>query len=481
VRDELFSNEPDQYEALDSLADDGIGVTTIIGSPAEGIPTLEERIAILKTDLAGSVEAVEGPNEYSTQGSPDWKEELLVYQQRLYEEVKGDPALSSLPVIGPSIVHNDQAELGDISQYLDYGNIHSYPEGNGPEYRMGLNVERAELNSETKPIMATETGYTTAVAWNPAGPGENRPVPGDVMATYMPRLFFEYFSRHIARTYSYELLDQRPDPEHDDRESNFGLLRNDLSKKPAFDALANTIRLLEDPGPAFTPGSLDYTLSGETANLHRVLLEKRDGTFYLALWRITSVWDPIAKTALDPPSEPVTLEVQPGIETASEYLPNVSTAPVRTLTEPSQVSVGVGPAIVLIKLTPASMGEGGEAGVPPLRTGDPPPSARSANPPVAQPNSPVRPHLTVSVLRRDAAGLVLGGRVLPTPDRPRQITVQNWSGDRWQAIDRGLSSADGSFRLRLELPLDVGAPVTRIRLASGNARPSRTIRVHASG
>jgi hypothetical protein len=319
--------------------------------------------------------------------------------------------------------------------------------------------------------MATETGYTTAIEWTPAGPGENRPVPESVMATYMPRLFFEYFSRHIARTYSYELVDQRPDPELDDRESNFGLLRNDLAKKPAFDALANTIHLLEDP---------DYSLSGETANLHEVLLEKRDGTFYLALWRIASVWDPIAKTAIDPPSEPVTIAVQPGIEAASEYLPNVSTAPVRTLTAPSQVSVDVGPGIVLIELTPTPAGGDGEGEAPPARTSDPSPPATAVVPAPA-PKPPVRPHISVSVARRDAGAIVLRGRVLPAPGYRRQIAVQSWSAGSWQAIDRGLSAPDGSFRERLELPLDAATPVARIRLASGSARPSRTIRVRAQG
>jgi hypothetical protein len=459
-------------------------VTTVIGSPAEGIPQLEEMVSILRTDLSGTVEAVEGPNEYSTAGHPDWKNELVAYQRQLYEEVKGDPELSSLPVIGPSIVHGDQAELGDIADSLDYGNIHSYPEGNAPEYRMGQNVERAELNSGSKPIFATETGYTTAINWAPAGPGENRPVPEDVMATYMPRLFFEYFSRHIARTYSYELVDQQPDPELDDRESNFGLLRNDLSEKPAFNALANTIQLLEDPGPAFTPGSLDYTLSGETANLHRVLLQKRDGTFYLALWRIVSVWDPVAKTPLDPASEPVTLEVHPGIETASEYRPNSSTAPVRTLTKPSGLTVDVGPAIVLIKLTASEADEGeggdGEEEVQPVQTGGPPPRVEAANLALAtEPEPRIRPHVRVAVARRGADALVLRGRILPGPGRPRPITVQCWSG-RWRVIDRGLSSDDGFFRQRIALPVD-GATMTRLRVASGDAQPSRTIRLRTHG
>jgi hypothetical protein len=494
VRDELFPGEPDQYEALNQLAADGIGVTTIVGPPSAGMTALEEMVAVLKNDLAGSVEAVEGPNEYSTEGSPDWKNELVAYQRKLYEDVKGDPALSSLPVIGPSISHNDQAQLGDVSSWLDFGNIHSYPEGNGPEYKMGFNLERAELNSASKPIFATETGYTNAINWTPAEAGENRPVPESVSATYMPRLFFEYFSRHIARTYSYELVNQRPDPEADDRESNFGLLRNDLSKKPAFEALANTIAILEDPGPAFTPGALDFSLSGATADLHRVLLQKRDGSFYLALWRITSVWDPVAKTAQNPPSEAVTIAVQPGIESAAEYLPNASTAPVRSLSEPGQsLSVNVGPAIVIVKLTPGDV----EPPVEPEPEPEPEPAPESGAgqataAPAPQDESPAapetrtqarlrpRPHVTVAVARRAGEDLVLRGRVLPAPGGERPISIQSWSG-AWRAIGHGRTSADGSFRRRVGLPASAGERVTRIRIASTGAKPSRTIRVQRLG
>ncbi len=474
VRDELYPGEPSQYTDLNRLAGDGIGVTTILGAPAQGGAKLEAMVALLKDELAGSIEAVEGPNEFSTEGSPDWSSELAAYQQQLYEDVKGDPALASLPVIGPSLVHNDQAQLGDVSAWLDFGNLHSYPEGNGPEYRMGLNVERAELNSGAKPIVATETGYTTAVGWDPAGPGENRPVSEAAMATYMPRLFFEYFSRHIARTYSYELIDQRPDPEHTDREANFGLLRNDFSKKPAFLALANTIAILEDPGPAFTPGSLDYTLSGETADLHRVLLQKRDGTFYLALWRTLSVRDPVAKEALEAPSEPVTLELpQPGIGSALEYLPNASASPIRTIPEPSAVTVDVGPAIVLIALTP-------EAAEPQPPVAQPQaaaaPAAEAETPSVARHERRNRPRIAVVVTRRGAHAVVLRGRVRPAPGRRRPIAVQGWSG-RWRTVHRGGAAANGSFRQRLRLPPGRDASIVVLRVVSGDARPSRTVRV----
>jgi hypothetical protein len=181
------------------------------------------------------------------------------------------------------------------------------------------------------------------------------------MATYVPRLFLEYFRWGVVRTFSYELLDEFPDPPLEEKESNFGLLRNDLSRKPAFDALRNTIEILGDPGPPFAPASLDYTLSEagvelpgpESTGLHKVLLQKRDGSFYLALWRLSSVWDPLAQEPLAPPLEPVEVEVGPGLEAAAEYRPSSSAEPVWSATQPrGPLTVEVGPDVVILRLVP---------------------------------------------------------------------------------------------------------------------------------
>ena len=355
VRDHLTPAPPGQHKALNELAQIGVKSTLILGGPSNGLSGLDELVSDVETELSSATEAVEGPNEWSTSGDSEWKSHLIAYQERLYEDIKENPSLSHLPVIGPSIVHGDQQELGDISAVLNYGNIHSYPEANPPEYRMGLNVERAELNSGSKPIMATETGYTNALNWTPSGPGENKPISEEGAAVYMPRLFFEYFIRHLVRTFSYELVDARPDPGLEDRERHFGLLRNNLSEKPAFVALRNTIEILEDPGPAFSPGSLSYSLSGEGATLHTALLQKRNGTFYLALWRLESVWDPDKKEALDAPSDPVTVHMEPGMKSYSVYIPSLSSKPISSVGHPIEsVTVDVGPEVVILELKAAS-------------------------------------------------------------------------------------------------------------------------------
>jgi hypothetical protein len=370
VRDVLFPDRPDQYERLDELAAAGIGTTLVIGSPAEPAGTREGLLEIAADDLEG-IDALEGPNEYSTYTpfDPEWKAHLITYQRALYEEAKADPALASLPVVGPSIVHNDQAALGDIAADLDFGNIHSYPFGNPPD-KLGAAIAKAEFNSGPKPIMATETGYHTALKWE----GEHPPVDEATMATYMPRLFLEYFRWGIVRTFSYELLDEFPDPDGEDSESNFGLVRHDLTPKPAFEALRNAIRIFEDPGPSFTPGALDYTLSEggveiagpESTGLHKVLLQKRDGSFYLALWRTSSVWDPATGQAVAAPAQPLEITIAPGLESATEYLPNSAAAPVWSMTRPTQpLQLQVGPEVVFLRLVPGEPAAEEPAPAPP--------------------------------------------------------------------------------------------------------------------
>lgn len=75
-------------------------------------------------------------------------------------------------------------------------------------------------------------------------------------AICLPRLLFEYFALGYARTHASEFLDEWPDPELDEQKKNFGIVRNDWSRKPAFHAIQRLLTLLEDPGPAFEPGAL---------------------------------------------------------------------------------------------------------------------------------------------------------------------------------------------------------------------------------
>ena len=445
VREDLVPERPDQYQRLNQLAAMGIKSTLILGDPDNGASGLEELISILKTKLEGAIDAVEGPNEFDMRGGPGWISRLDDYQQRLYGAIKADSALASLPVIAPSIVHRkNQEALGDISSRLDYGNIHSYPDGYFPESNLSSHLNRAAANSGSKPVMATETGYHTAANWT----GEHNPASEQAMAIYMPRMFLEYFRRGVARTYSYELLDEWPDPDRSESESNFGLLRNDLSEKPAFIALRNTIDILEDPGPAFTPGTLNYSLGGNRRDLRHVLLQRRDGTFYLALWRVTSIWDPASRTALGASGGIVKLDFQRPVKGAEKYLPNASGEPVASLPGRDRpIAVNVGARVVIVKVAVGRRGRG---------------------------------RIRLWLAKRSVPA---GGRIAVRGRLPRQaaghslrVKIQRWQRG-WRTVGRSRTSRFGTFRKTIRVPARSKTRASHLRVVARKTKPSRAIRI----
>ncbi len=238
----------------------------------------------------GAVTSFEGINEPDLQGISGWVNLTRDAQKKLYGTVRGNPALKDVKVLGPSPVWKAK-DLGDLSRYMDYGNTHPYPGGKmptGSEYGQSTQTSmvKASRNSGVKPVMFTETGYHNALKTD----NDHAPTSEAATAKYLPRMLLAHFNMGVPRTYLYELIDSKSKGRSTDPEASFGLLRNDGSEKPAFRAVENLIDLLEDSG-TFTPGALNFSLSGSADDVHQTLLQKRDGTFYLALWSAKESWD----------------------------------------------------------------------------------------------------------------------------------------------------------------------------------------------
>jgi hypothetical protein len=355
VRDGLNPGQPAVYQAWRALASRGIRLDLIVGDPLRrgGIGPLEDQLAIVKQELSHTVASLEGPNEYDIQGDPNWVPTLRDYQRRLYQLVKSDSALAGIPVVGPTVVlPESHKQLGDISRWLDYGNMHPYPGGSAPDRDSQLKQELgwARGNAGSKPIQATETGYHNGLKSDSSHRGASEGAAG----VYMPRLFLDYFRRGIARTFGYELIDEHPDPSREDLEANFGLLRNDLSEKPAFVALKRLIALLRDPGPRFRPDALDYSIEGAPSTLRQVLLQKRDGSFYLALWNEVSVWDPVAAKPLRPEDHSVRLNFTAPVQHVEVYRPNRSERPLEQRSKVRSLSLPASADVAVVKITPGT-------------------------------------------------------------------------------------------------------------------------------
>lgn len=440
IRENLVTDRPDQYERLRTLAAAGVRPTLILGDPDYGTSGLAELTSILRSELAQTVEAVEGPNEWDLRRGGNWMSSLAPYQAQLYSAVKGSPQLSRLPVIGPSL-GNTNSVGSDVSGSLDLGNIHSYPNAEPPEWNLSRHLGWASRMSASKPVMATETGYHHAFNFDDG----HRPISEAAEATYLPRLFLEYFRRGVARTFTYELLDEFPDPGLSEAESNFGLLREDLTPKPSFIALRNLLSILAEPGASFAPGGLGYEIADSGENLHQLLLQKSNGSFYLALWRADSVWDHRSLRPTGAPSDPVTIEFDRRVASAAEFVPNASPQPLRALPAgDSPLRIAVGPQVVIVRIAAAG------------------------------------PKQTVSIKAwvdkravRSGEKVSVKGRLGRT-GRRQAVKIQKRAGKRWKTIARSRTTKAGRFHKRLRMR---GPRVSRIRVVAARARPSNLVRV----
>jgi hypothetical protein len=368
ARDGTYSREtPDRKEAVydkyRDLTASGIKFDLIHDHPIDRYDADGHALSGIAKLAGNSLEAVEGPNEPDIQEdrSADWASMTRASQESLYKAVRSNPNMDNIAVIGPSIAVGDNVRYvmdpnggkkKDLGAYLNYGNIHSYSSALHPfaaETRLdSWHIPQARLLAGGKRLMATETGYNNAMNDQSHG----GPVTEGVAAKYTTRNLLEHFKRGFVRTYVYELIDEFPDPGKTERESNWGLLRYKGSEKPAYTALKNLIDLLEDPGPPFEPQGLDFSMSGDMSNVHRLLLQKRDGQFYLILWLEVSSYDRDGDEELHVPSQRVTLHLDTPISEATIYQPTFSTNPVTMYSTPEKIHLGVPDHPVVVELQP---------------------------------------------------------------------------------------------------------------------------------
>jgi hypothetical protein len=358
VRDAVYtydgvSGDTFVYRRMRRLGQDGIRFTLITSIETERSERTDlSMLGRVQRWTGGAVDAFEGANEPDLSGAAEWVTRTRDLQRDLWNAVTSDPTLGDVDVIGPSAAWEPGA-LGDVSAWTDYGNWHPYPGGECPACRDGddqsYQSRMAAYGEPTgnDPLMATETGYHNAVV----GEQDHRPVSERAAAAYLPRLLFEHFDRGITRSYLYELIDQRDDLDRTDREGNFGLLRNDGSRKPAFVAVRNLIRLLADPGPAFSPSPLRFELVDATPEVGHTVLQKRDGRHYIALWLREPSYDTDTRRDLDVQPERVTVTTAP-MRRARLFIPGTSSDPAKQWPAGSSFAFDVAGEVVVLELTP---------------------------------------------------------------------------------------------------------------------------------
>lgn len=365
IRDGNCPGRPDMDAKLKELAGRH-GIRALVFNDPVGLSgtltQMRDHALALNQDPSRPILMVEGPNEWDMRGWADWPKRLhdaTVEIWRLYE-----PTSSSLPVAGPSFARSFgnpsalAAREAAIPRYMQWGNLHSYTGGMAPDgpagggYGRPLDETIAEYRklSGSDPLIAGETGYTY-------GPGFN-PVSYRAAAKYFPRMFLTYLQKGIRRAYVYQLIET--EAKHD-----FGLLNRDGSPRPPFGAIKSFIALLKDAGPSFQPGTLDFELTGDLRNVQSFVLQKRDGTFFLALWQAVPSYDFASKRDLETTPRAVTLELTTPVRSARTYLPSTNgTAVQRSYDTPRRIEVSVVDHVLLIELAPTTAGPRPDAGLP---------------------------------------------------------------------------------------------------------------------
>ncbi len=263
-------------EVSAKLARQGV-YSMLVSGPEVGSPQQIANLLLKANQHNVIIDAVEGPNEadlfwplhhysYEGQGFPAG---VLAYQRDLFAAVRARQKLNDIVVVGPSLGHTyDPGASHDnpfpphsLTNAVTWGNFHPYSFGGNPfslpfpydtiaRYYWHGNFPSVNLDEypyafdvyappfAPKPMAATETGYST---WRNG-------VSEEVQAKYIPRLMAEYVRLGVRRTYLYELADVVPDPSGADMSNHFGLIRNDLTVKPAYAALQSLLALTSPNG-----------------------------------------------------------------------------------------------------------------------------------------------------------------------------------------------------------------------------------------
>jgi hypothetical protein len=300
--------------------------------------TVSQRLGVIAGRLAGTAEAIEGPNEPDLFEGGDWVARLRRFMPELYDAVKHnpDPAIRSLPVLGPSFAVGGEGAFGGSAKAMDLGNIHPYTgcQSPTPEHLRKVADDYAPVSGD-KRWWATEAGFNTALNSDPNG-NVQPPCDERTAAVYTLRTLLEHFKFGIARTFIYELIDLRPDPGKVDAESNFGLLRNDFSPKSAFTAVKNLLQIVGTGGPS-TPQPIRFSAGGCSF----LLIERGDGTYVAFLWRPDSVWDRDNRQPIVVTPRPVTISV-PGAGWVRIVRPMDSTTETPLVLRDHRVEVDLG-------------------------------------------------------------------------------------------------------------------------------------------
>ncbi|CAL4869849.1 hypothetical protein MMA231_04141 (plasmid) [Asticcacaulis sp. MM231] len=299
----------------------------------------------------GKISAIEGFNEVDhapvTFGGETGPGAAVAAQKQLFSIVRSHEVLKDIPVYDLTGVMPLPTSLAGRA---DYGNAHLYPQNGYPPDGWFRGMK--DLASASKlPMVVTEFGYASMPerGWLVVGVDEAGQAKGILSG------IFSGIENGFARTYLYQLFDEKPDPNNADREWHFGLYDVQYRKKISAVALHNLTTLLADARPdarSFVTQPLDLKLSGLPEKAHIVVLQKADRRYLVALWSEQVFWDHVEKTPKATKVTPVRVTLPAGVTSARLYDPLLSEAPTDAVMDKGELVIPVPDHPVLLELMP---------------------------------------------------------------------------------------------------------------------------------
>lgn len=315
------------------------------------------------------VEAVENRDEPDvTDNTPTdaWKAGLRSRHIAFWNAVRANSALDSLPVL-PSPL-NQPANLGwwaanfaDLEDYCDAGALQdrannaaygTIPESTGAGQGGGwTGTGYGWSNDEVETQYRAALGSGLPIWSSEMGPrydGPNLSTEHQAAKALARHLLYRILVLGRPRAYVYQLIE-------DSGSEDFGLLTRAGTPRQAFHALRNLISLFRDQGPAYQTTALDYALSGTTADMQHHVLQRRDGTWLLVIWRGTG--DGSRKfTTTEGTRATVGLTLSTPISRARRFEPTLDTTLAGALKarylNPTSISISVPDHPVVVELAP---------------------------------------------------------------------------------------------------------------------------------
>lgn len=356
---DAMGTSPAAQPVVEGLAAAGYKFDFLVSSalPQTGTAGLQNYIASLQkfaTTYSGSISAIEGLNEanhqpFSYNGSSSLTA-AAQFQSALYQAVNANATLASIPVYNLSLAYNDPqgySQLGNMSGSVDYANAHAYVSTSlNSSSSIAATLSAVMTAAPGKPVVITETGYTTQTNTQYLGVNET------VQAKSILNTLVDAYKAGVSTTYLYELFDRDSSAANTNPEANFGLFNSDGTPKLAATAIHNLTTILADDGTGGQQPTdpLNYTLSNMPATGNSMVLGKSNGAYELVVWAEPKLWNDATDTEVTNSAQTVTVNLGGVHHTVKVYDTLTGTTAIASYTDVSTITIPVSDHPVIIEI-----------------------------------------------------------------------------------------------------------------------------------